>query len=42
MFLGALGASTNITRVLTTYEYGEKSMRGKSLVKLKRCTESLS
>ena len=27
---GALGTSTNITRILTTYEYGEKSMRGKS------------
>ena len=27
---GVLGASTNITRVLTTYEYGEESMRGKS------------
>lgn len=27
---GLLGASTNITRILTTYEYGEESMRGKS------------
>lgn len=27
---GLLGASTNITRILSTYEYGEESMRGKS------------
>lgn len=27
---GLLGVSTNITRILTTYEYGEESMRGKS------------
>ena len=30
LLAGVLGASTNITRVLTTYEYGEESMRGKS------------
>ena len=30
LLAGLLGASTNITRVLTTYEYGEESMRGKS------------
>lgn len=30
LLAGFLGASTNITRVLTTYEYGEESMRGKS------------
>ena len=30
MLAGVLGASTNITRILTTYEYGEESMRGKS------------
>ena len=30
LLAGALGTSTNITRILTTYEYGEESMRGKS------------
>lgn len=30
LLAGVLGASTNITRILTTYEYGEESMRGKS------------
>ncbi len=30
LLAGLLGASTNITRILTTYEYGEESMRGKS------------
>ena len=30
LLAGLLGASTNITRILTTFEYGEESMRGKS------------
>ncbi len=30
LLAGLLGVSTNITRILTTYEYGEESMRGKS------------
>lgn len=30
LLAGLLGASTNITRILTTAEYGEESMRGKS------------
>ena len=30
LLAGVLGTSTNITRILTTYEYGKESMRGKS------------